>query len=167
MNAPTEASTASSCDGRSDDTIHSIQSLKSTSGPDIALKLSHSLLITNRVRRLLVQSPLEERIRIIRHEVGVQDPQSLAIVGDLGPVSLDVLQILGQVSEAALEDLPVQWRVQYGFEVDELLPGLLGLREHEVRRALHRTHERAHSLRILRDEAVVADVQNRAEAAAA
>lgn len=111
--------------------------------------------------------PLEELVGVVGDEGVVENAEPLAVAGDFGPVPLDVLQVVGQVREAALEDLTVQGRVEHGLEVDKGLPRLLGLLQHKVRGALDGTHERAHALRVLRDELVVADVQDRAEAAAA
>lgn len=143
------------------------KSLETTPGPDVALQLRHPLLVTGRIGRLLSERPLEELVGVVWHEVGVQHAQSLSIVGHFGPVSLDVLQVVGQVREAALEDLTVHGCVQHGFEVDEQRPRFLGVLKHKVGGAFDGTHERADLVGVLCDERIVADVQDGAEAAAA
>ena len=96
----------------------------------------------------------------------VQHTEALAVARDLVPVAADVLQIGGEVGEAALEDLAVGGRVQGAFEVDELRPGGVGVGEDEVGRALDGAQEGADLLRIGGEEGVVGDVQDAAEAAA-
>lgn len=134
---------------------------------DVALQLRHALLVTRRVLRLPSQSPLEVLVGVVGLEVGAQNAEALPVVGDLLPVALDVLEVLGEVREAPLEDLAVELRPHHGLEVDVLQPGLLGLLEHVVRGALDGAQERADLVRVLGDEPVVADVQDGAEAAAA
>lgn len=134
---------------------------------DVALQLRHSLLVTKRILRLPCQSPLKVLVGVVGLEVGVQNAEPLPVVGDLLPVALDVLEVLGEVREAALEYLAVQLRAHHGLEVDVLQPGLLGLLEHEIGGTLGGAQECANLIRVLGDELIVADVQNGAEAAAA
>lgn len=134
---------------------------------DVVLQLRHTLLVTQRILRLPCQSPLKVLVGVVGLKVGAQNAKPLPVVGDLLPVALDVLEVLGEVREAALEDLAVQLRAHHGLEVDVLQPGLLGLLEHEVGGTLGGAQERADLIRVLGDELVVADVQDGAEAAAA
>lgn len=144
-----------------------IQPLEAADASDLLLQSHHQLLVARRISLVFLQSPLQEFVGVVRLEALLQHAESLAVVGDLGPVALDVLQVLREVREAALEDLAVESGAHDGLEVDVLGPRLLGLGEHEVGRFLDGAHERADLVRVLRDELLIADVQDAAEAAAA
>lgn len=144
-----------------------LQTAETTLVRNVALQLRHTLLVTRRVLRLPSQGPLEVLIGIVGLKVGAQDAKPLAVVGDLLPVALDILEVLAEVREAPLEDLAVELRAHDGLEVDVLEPGPLGLLDHKVGGALDGAQERADPGRVLGDEPVVADVQDGAEAAAA
>lgn len=131
------------------------------------LQLHHPPLIARRILTISLKPPAQELIRVVRREVLVQHTKPLPIARDLLPIAAYVLQIGREVGEAALEDLAVGGRVQRALEVDQLVPGLVGLREDEVSSALDGAQERAHLLRISGEEGVVGDVQDAAEAAAA
>lgn len=134
---------------------------------NVALELRHTLLVTQRILRLPCQSPFKVLVGVVGLKIGAQNAKPLPVVGDLLPVALDVLEVLGEVREAALEDLAVQLRAHHGLEVDVLQPGLLRLLEHEIGGPLGSAQERADLIRVLGDELIVTDVQNGAEAAAA
>ena len=159
-----------SCSSRSRNSASApldIQPLEPTKAGNLLLELNHLLLITSRISLVLFQSPFEELISVVRLKTLLQNAQSLAIVGNLGPITLNILQILREVGVAALENLTVERRAHDGFEVDVLGPRLLGLGEDEVRGFLHGAHESADFVWVLLDEVFVADVQDGAEAAAA
>lgn len=143
-----------------------LQAAEATAARNLILKLNHSLLVTGRVRRVLIKSPLEELIGVVGLEALVQDTKPLAVLGNLGPVALNVLQIMRKVGKAALKDLAVQVGAHDGLEIDVLLPSLLRVLQHKVGRLLDGLHELAHLVRVLGDEGLVADVQDGAEAAA-
>jgi hypothetical protein len=134
---------------------------------NVALQLCHALLITERVLRLPTQGPLEIFVSVVGLKVGAQDTKPLPVLGDLLPVALDILEVLGEVRKAPFKDLAVELRAHHGLEVDVLEPGLLGLLEHKVGGALDGAQEGADLVRVLSDKPVVADVQDGAEAAAA
>lgn len=133
----------------------------------LLLQLRHLLLVTGWVLRFWLENPIQETVGVIWFEVLVQDTEPLTILGNLGPVSLDVLEILGKVGIAALKNLPVELRTHDRLKVDVLSPGLLGLLDNEVGRLLHGTEERADLVWILPNKALIADVQDRTETAAA
>lgn len=134
---------------------------------NVLLKHRHALLVSGGVGRLALEGPGQERVSVVRLEALVEDTKPLSILCHLLPVAAHVLEVLGEVRERALEDLAVEGRAHDRLELDVLLERLGRLREHEVRRALDGPHERAHFVRVLRQELLVADVQDRAEAAAA
>lgn len=142
------------------------ETVESTTASNIALEFNHALLIASRISRVRLQTPAQELIGVVGLKVGAQYTQSLAVLGDLGPVALDVLQILGEVGVAALKDLPVKLRVHGGLEVDIFLPSLVGIGEDKVGSLLDGTHKGANLFGVLRNELLIANVENRAEAAA-
>lgn len=134
---------------------------------DLLLQLSHALLVTKRVGGVRIQVPGEVLVGVVGLKVRVEDAQALSVVGNLGPVTLDVLQIAAEVRKGALEDLAVHRGSHDGLDVDVLLVGLGGLREDVVGSALDGAHELLHLVWVGGQEGVVGDVEDRAEAAAA
>lgn len=143
------------------------KTLEATLGSNLLLQLDHSLLVTARVGRVRVESPGEVLVGVVGHEAWVKDTQTLAVVGDLVPVTVDVLQVTTEVGVRALEDLAVDWGTHDGLDVDVFLVCLLGRGENVVGGALDGTHELADLILVGSQEGVVGDVQNGAEAAAA
>ena len=144
-----------------------LQTLEATISSNLLLQLDHTLLVTARVNRVSLQRPAEVLIGVVRHEVGVEDAQTLAVVGNLLPVTVHVLDILAEEGVGALEDLAVDGGAHDGLHVDVFLVRLRGSRDHVVGGALDGTQELAHLLRVGSQEGVVGDVQDAAEAAAA
>lgn len=145
----------------------SLQPLEAARSSNLLLQLGNALLVTDGVVGLGLQHPLQVLVGVVGLEAGIQDAEALAVLGDLVPVALHVLQVLGEVGEAALEDLAVQVGAHDGLEGDVLGPRRLGLREDKVGRALDGTHEGAGLGRVLAEERLVANVEDGAEAAAA
>lgn len=141
--------------------------MEAAAAGNIALEFNHALLVAGWVGRVGLETPAEEFVGVVGLEVGAQNAKSLTILGDLVPVALDILQVLGEVGVAALKDLPVELGVHDGLEVDVLLPGLVGVGENKVRGLLDGSHEGADLFRVLRDELFVSNVEDGAEAAAA
>lgn len=141
--------------------------MEAAAAGNIALEFNHALLVASRVGRVGLETPAEEIVGVVGLEVGAQNAKSLTILGDLVPVALDILQVLGEVGVAALKDLPVELGVHDGLEVDVLLPGLVGVGENKVRGLLDGSHEGADLVRVLRNELFVSNVEDGAEAAAA
>lgn len=140
--------------------------MEPTAASNITLEFNHALLIASRVRRVRLQTPAQELISIVGLEVGAQYAQSLTVLGNLGPVALDVLQVLREVGVATLKDLPVKLGVHDGLEVDIFLPSLVGIGEDKIGSLLNGSHEGAYLFGVLRDELFIADVEDGAEAAA-
>lgn len=82
------------------------------------------------------------------------------------PVTLDVLQVLGEVGERALEDLAVKGRSHSGLNIDVSLVSLLGLRKDKVGGLLDSLHELGNLVLVGGKEVVVGNVKDGAEAAA-
>lgn len=143
-----------------------LQATETAATGNIALKLNHSLLVPRRVLRVGVKTPSQKLVGVVGLEALVQNSKPLAVLGNLSPVTLDVLQVMREVREAALEDLAVEVRAHDRLEVDILLPGLLGLLEDVVGGPLDSLHELANLFRVLGNEGLVADVEDGAEAAA-
>ncbi len=143
------------------------ETAEATIAGDIALELNHALLVAGRVLGRLFQHPLEVLVGVIGNKVGRQDAEALAVLGDLCPVALDVLQIAREVGVAALKDFAVELGAHDGLEVDVLGPGLFRLVEDKVGGALDGAQERAHLGRVGGQEVVVGNVEDGAEAAAA
>lgn len=144
-----------------------LKSLEATLSSDLLLELGHALLVASRVGRVAVQRPAEEAVGVVGLEVSIQDFETLAVVGDLGPVTLDVLQVTAEVGVGALEDLAVDGSAHDRLDVDELFIGLGGLRDDIVSGTLDGAHELLDLVLVASDEGVVGNVQDRAEAAAA
>jgi hypothetical protein len=131
------------------------------------LQLDHALLITDGILRVSSQSPFKKLISVIWHETLTQHAEPLPVSGDFVPVTLHILQILGEVRVATLKDLVVEGGAKHGLEVDKLGPRLVGMSEDKVGGLLDSAHEGADLVRVLADELLIANVQDRAEAAAA
>ena len=144
-----------------------LQPLKPTLHSNLLLQLHHPLLITRRVSRVPIQRPRQILISIVRLERVIQNAQSLAVSSDLGPVTAHVLQIAAEVRKRPLEDLPVHGSAHGRLDVHVgfVRSGRLG--EHVLRGALDGAQEGAHLRLVAREEGVVGDIQDRAEAAAA
>ena len=144
-----------------------LQTLEATISSNLLLQLDHTLLVTARVDRVSFQRPAEVLVGVVGHEARVKDTQTLAVVGNLLPVTGDVLDILAEEGVRALEDLAVDGGTHDGLHVDVFLVGLRGGCEDVLGGALNGTQELAHFLRVGGQEGVVGDVQDAAEAAAA
>lgn len=144
----------------------SLESLEATRGSDILLQLRNTLLVTGRVTGFGLEHPLEEGVGVVGLEALVQDTETLAVLGHLCPVTLDVLEVLAEVGKAALKDLAVESSAHDGLEVDVLCPRLLGLGKDKIGGLLDGAEERADLFGVLRKELLVTNVQNGAEAAA-
>ena len=114
-----------------------------------------------------MERPAQELIRIVRHEARVQDSQTLPVLRHLLPIALHVLQVRAEIGVRALVDLPIDWGRHDGLDIDVFLVGLRGVREDVVGRFLDGFHELGDFVRVFGEEALVADVQDGAEAAAA
>lgn len=159
-----------SCSSRSRNSASApldIQPLEPTKAGNLLLQLDHLLLITSRIGLVLLKRPLKELVGVVRLKALLQHTKPLAIVRDLRPVALDILQILREVCVAALEDLAVERRAHDRFEINVLGPRFLRLSEDEVRSFLDGAHESADFVWVLLDELLVANVQDGAETAAA
>lgn len=132
---------------------------------NIFLQARHPFLVTCRILRFGSERPVQELIGVVRLKADVKNTQPLAVRSDFLPVTLDVLQILGEVGVAPLKYFPIEGGVHSRLEIDILGPSLLGLRDHKVRCLLHREQKPADLVWVLLNELLVADVQDRAEAA--
>lgn len=142
------------------------QAVEATAASHILLELNHSLLVASRITGFRLQSPVKKLVGVVGGEVWAQDAKSLTILGDLGPVALDVLEVLREVCVAALKDLSVELSAHDRLEVDILLPRSVRVGQDKVSRLLDGAHKGPNLVRVLRDEGLVANVENRAEAAA-
>jgi hypothetical protein len=143
------------------------KTLEATAASDVLLELNHSLLVTSGVRRLALKLPGEELVGVVGDKVLGKNLKTLAVLGDLVPVTLDVLQVGGEVSVRALEDLAVDGGGHLGLHVDVLSEGLSGVGEDIVSSTLASLHELGDLVLVGGNEAVVGDVEDGAEAAAA
>lgn len=139
---------------------------ETTAACHILLQLDHALLVAGRVARLPLERPAQVLVGVVGYEIRSKNAQSLAVLCHLVPVAAHILQILGEVGKAALEDLAVQLGAHDGLEVDVLSPRFLRVGKDEVGCALDGTHEAADAVRVLGHEFLVSNVQDRAEAAA-
>lgn len=161
------------------------ETVEATTGRDLLLQLRHALLVTGRIGRISLQSPLQVGIGVVRLEARVEDAETLAVRSDLVPVTLHILHVLAEVGKGTLEDLAVQLRAHDGLEVDIVLVRLRGRGEDVVGSLLDSAEESLDFLRIFREKLLVAfsrlakgsrtgtaaptltNVKNAAEAAAA
>lgn len=141
--------------------------MKTAVGCNATLQFNHALLVTDRVLGVGVESPVEKLVGIVGLEVSGQNIEPLAVPGNLVPVALDVLQILGEVGKATLKHLVVELRAHRWLEVNVLSPRLIRLGQHKVSRSLYSPQEGAHFVWVLRDESLISNVQDGAETAAA
>lgn len=144
-----------------------LQTVESTLGSNLLLQLHHALLITEGISGVPVQRPREVLVRVVGDELRIQDTQTLAVVGNLVPVALDVLQVTAEVGERALEDLAVHGGSHDRLHIDVFLVCLCGLGENVLGCALDGVHKLGYLFRVGFQECVVGNVQDRAEAAAA
>lgn len=98
-----------------------VESLETALPRHILLQRQHPLLITCRISRVAAQLPIQELIRVIRLEALVENTQTLAILGNFLPVTLNILQILGEVGVRALVYLPVDDGCHLGLDIDVCL----------------------------------------------
>ena len=71
------------------------------------------------------------------------------------PVTLDILQVLGEVGERTLENLAVKLGAHQRLHVDVVGIGLVRLRKDVVGRLLDRRHEGLDLVWVLRDEGLI------------
>lgn len=142
------------------------ESTETASASNVALQLDHALLIAGRILRVGLKLPAEELVGVVGLELGIKDAEPLSILGHLVPVTLHVLQVLGEVGEATLKHLSVQLSSHDGLEVNVLCPGLVRLSKHKVSGLFDSTEESTDFLWVLLNERLVANVQDGAEAAA-
>ncbi|KAI6764615.1 hypothetical protein HG531_012502 [Fusarium graminearum] len=110
--------------------------------------------------------PLEVRVGVVRLKALIKHTKTLSVLGNLVPVTTNVLEILAKVGKAALEDLAVQIRAHDGFEINVLGPCLVRLGEDKVGCLFDGAEERADFFGVLGQEGLVSDVEDGAEAAA-
>lgn len=80
---------------------------------------------------------------------------------------LTVGTVTGHVSKRSLEDSSIDVALHALLEALQIFPGLTGLIEQVISCLFDRTHEGSHLFRMLAEEVVVGDVEDRAKAAAA
>lgn len=144
-----------------------LQTLEATLASNLLLQFRHTLLVTQRVGRIRVQRPGEVLVGVVRLEVGIKDTQTLSVVGNLSPVTTDVLQVTAEVGERPLEDLTVDRGSHDGLHVNVFFEGRCRLCENVVRCTLDSTHELLNLLGVGGQEGIVGNVEDGAEAAAA
>jgi hypothetical protein len=144
-----------------------VQSFEAALLGNFFLELHHQLLVASRIGLILVQLPAQELVGVVRLKSLFQHAQPLAILRDLLPIALDVLQGAREVRKRSLEDLAVQRRRHGRLKGFVLSPSFFRAGKDEIRRLLDGLHEGADFAWVLCDEGLVADVQDRAEAAAA
>ena len=142
------------------------ESLEPTLLGDFLLKLNHPLLVQSRISRIAFKLPVEELVRVVGSEIRIQNTQTLAIVGNLRPIPLHVLEILAEVSIGAFVDLLIDWCRHNRLDIDVLLVGLGRTSKDVVGSLLDSLHELCDFVRVLGDELLVPDVKDGAEAAA-
>lgn len=131
------------------------QSLEATNGSNLLLQDSHLLLVSDWISRFTLERPLEQLIGVVRLEVRRQDLETLSVLGDLGPVALDVLQVLREVGIGALEDLAVDGIGHLRLDVDVGGVGAGGVAEDVVGGAFDGAQELLDSILVLGEEGVV------------
>lgn len=145
---------------------NTIETTETSAACNLALEFHHALLVASGVLRVCIKNPLEVLVGIVGDKVRAKDSEALAVLGHLAPVALDILEVLGEVGEASLEDLPVKFGTHDWFEIDIFSPGSLRLTQNKVGGALDSTKERANLFRVLGQEVVIGDVEDGAETAA-
>lgn len=143
-----------------------IQSAEPTTASDLLLQVDHALLVASWVSRVALQVPTQKFVSIVRHEILLQNTQSLPVRSHLLPVTLHILEVLREVRVRALVDLAVDWVSHLRLDIDVLLVRLSGAGNDIVGSALDRPHERSDLVLVCGDEGIVGDVQDGAEAAA-
>ena len=98
---------------------------------------------------------LEERVRIVRFEVLAQDSETLSVLSDLFPVSLDVLQVLGEVCIGPLKNLAIDSRCHLRLDINVSFIGRCRIGEDKVGRALYGLQERSNLLWVVGNESIV------------
>ncbi|KAB8343171.1 hypothetical protein FH972_022761 [Carpinus fangiana] len=83
---------------------------------------------------------------------------------DLGPVACHILQVLGEVGKGAFEDLAVQRSAHDWLEIDKVLVRLVRGAQDVVGGLFDRTHKFCDFVGVFRDETLVRNVQDAAEA---
>jgi hypothetical protein len=98
---------------------------------------------------------LEEGVEIVRLEVLAQNSETLSILSDFLPVSLNVLQVLREVCIRPLEDLAVDGRYHLRLDVNVCFVCLCGVLEDKVGCVLYGLQEIANLLWLLGSESVI------------
>lgn len=106
------------------------------------------------------QRPGQEFVGHVLLEVLANNTETLAVVGDLVPVTLDVLEIFGKVAERALEDLAVHFAVHVWLHFNKELVSFGRLFKHVVRGTLNGLHESLDLFRVVLNESLVTNEQN-------
>jgi hypothetical protein len=132
-----------------------VKSLEATLASNLLLQSDHPLLIASGVSRVTFQFPLQELVGIVGLEVLIQDTKTLSILGDLLPVTLDILEVLGEVCVRPFKYLGVDCGVRLGLDVDISLVCFGGRCEDMIGSTLDGSHELADLLRVLGHECVV------------
>ena len=117
-------------------------------------------LVGVRVDSLGLDLPLDELVRVVGNKVvgsGSEDLESVAVSDDLGPISLNVLQVLGHVHERSLENLVLKRSVHRLVGSSKLLPSSSRLSVHVVGSLLDSSHESGALFGVLGDKVFVGD----------
>lgn len=141
--------------------------MEAAAAGNVLLQLSHGLLIGNGILRGTLQRPSQVLVGVVGGKVGLQHAETLSVLGDLFPVTLHVLEVLGEVRVGALKDLEVDVGAHARLHVDVLLVRIGRGSEDQVGRLLDGAHELFDLVGVLGKEAVIDNVQDAAEAAAA
>ena len=109
---------------------------EATTTSDSLLQLGHLLLVLSWILRVGSQVPLQELVSVVGLETRIQHSQPLAVLGNLFPVTLDILQVLREVGKAALKDLAVKSCPHGRLEVDVLSRSVFRMSEDKIGRLL-------------------------------
>lgn len=103
-----------------------IKSLETTLISNFLLQSYHSLLITSRISRINIKFPLKELVGIVRTKVLTQNTKTFTILGNLLPITSNILQVLGEIGARSFEDLAIYRSCHLWFDVDICLVSFYG-----------------------------------------
>lgn len=104
--------------------------------------------------------PSQKLIGHILNKGFVNNPKTLAVLGDLVPITLNILEVPGHVTEGTLIDLAIDFTGHVGLHFDKEFISNRRLSEHEVSASLDGLHEGSDLLGILGNKGFIANEQD-------
>jgi hypothetical protein len=106
------------------------------------------------------QGPSQEFVGLVLVERGVNNVKTLAVVGDLVPITFNILKITREVAERSLEDFAVDIRVQVRLHLSVFFVSINRISNHIISSTLDGTKVFFNLFRVVLDKLLITNVKN-------